>query len=165
MISNELGHKEIWHEGAIPGFISLNVWYPDDDTTIIVLDNVFSPAYDISHALAAILFGQKYEIPKEHRAIALAADGLQKYVGQYPLNPQVTFTVRREGDHLIFQATGKGPLPIYPESANEFFARRANLQISFVQGTDGKVTGLVLHETGHDVPASRISDTTPPPPK
>jgi Domain of unknown function (DUF3471) len=99
------------------------------------------------------------------RAIALATGELQKFVGQYPLNPQVVLTVRQEGDQLSFQATGKGPLPIYPESANEFFARRAHMQISFVQGADGKVTGLVLHETGHDVPTSRISDTTTTPPK
>jgi hypothetical protein len=162
---DDFGHKEIWHEGAIQGFMSLNVWYPDDDVTIVVLDNVFSPVYDISHSLATILFGQKYEMPAERKTMALAAGELQKFVGQYPLNPQVILTVRQHGGQLMFEATGKGPLPIYPESANEFFATRANLQISFEQAADGKVTGLVLHETGHDVPASRISDAAPPPPQ
>lgn len=58
-----------------------------------VLDNVSSPVYDISHALAVTLFGQKYEIPEEHKAIALAAGELRKFVSQYPLNPQVILTV------------------------------------------------------------------------
>jgi serine-type D-Ala-D-Ala carboxypeptidase/endopeptidase len=66
------------------------------------------------------------------------------------------WNARLKLSQIVFQATGKGPLPIYPESANEFFARRANLQISFVEGADGKVTGLVLHETGHDVPGKKV---------
>jgi CubicO group peptidase (beta-lactamase class C family) len=168
MISDELGHKEIWHGGAFEGFTSINSWYPDDDATIIVLDNVSSfHVSAIGHALASILFGQKYEMPEEHEAITLAAGELEKFVGQYQLNPHFILTVRQDGDQLITQATGQRPIPIYPVSANEFYAKLADAEISFVEGANGKVTGLVLHEyaNGHDMPASRISDTAPPTPQ
>jgi hypothetical protein len=87
MVSDELGHKEIWPHGTIEGFTSLNIWYPDDDAYIVVLDNANSPVLAISHALAAILFGQKYEIPEEHKATILLAGELLKYVGHYQLKP------------------------------------------------------------------------------
>lgn len=166
MISTELGHKEISHTGGIEGFTALNSWFPDDDAYVIVLDNVSSPVLGaVGRALTAILFGRAYEIPKEHEAISLKPEALEKFVGQYRLMPNFILTVRRAGDQLITQATGQGPLPIYPESKHEFFAKLVDAQIAFVENAKGDVTGLVLHQNGRNVPAKRISATAPPLPK
>jgi CubicO group peptidase (beta-lactamase class C family) len=162
VISTGFGRKEISHGGGIEGFTSVNSWFPDDDAYVIALDNVTSPEVNtVARSLTAILFGQKYEIPKKHHAIALTAEELQKFVGQYQLAPKFILTVRREGDQLITQATGQGEVPIYPESRNEFFLKVVDAQLSFVQSAGGEVTALILHQGGRDMPAKRISSEVP----
>ena len=157
VISTEFGHKEISHSGGIEGFTSLNSWFSDDDAYIIVLDNVTSPEVGaVGRALAAILFGHKYELPKAHKAVALSSDALQKFVGQYQLAPKFILTVRRTGDQLFTQATGQPSVPIFPESQTKFFLKAVDAQITFVEGPTGQVTGLVLHQTGRDLPGKKI---------
>ncbi len=133
VISTTFGRKEISHGSGIEGFTSLNSWFSDDDAYVIVLDNVTSAVVGgVAHELAAILSGQKYEIPKVHKAIALGPAQLDKFVGQYQLAPQFILTVRRNGDQLNTQATHQGVVPIYPESQNEFFAKVVDAQFSIV---------------------------------
>lgn len=161
-ISHPFGRKEIWHEGGIQGFTSVNSWFPADDAYVIVLDNMTSPQVTtIAHSLAAILFGQKYSIPKTRTAIHLPPAALQKFVGQYQLAPNFILTIRRNGDQLESQATGQSSFPIYPASKTEFFLKVVNAQITFVENAKGDVTSLVLHQNGRNMPAPKISSTPP----
>jgi CubicO group peptidase (beta-lactamase class C family) len=162
VISTEFGRKVISHEGGINGFTSFNSWFPDDHAYVIALDNVSSPEISaVSHALTAILFGQHYETPREYKAITVRPDELEKFVGQYQLAPSFIITVRRKGDQLTAQATGQPAAPIYPESKTEFFYKVVEAQISFVRSANGQVTGLVLHQNGHDMPAKKINSAVP----
>jgi CubicO group peptidase (beta-lactamase class C family) len=155
-ISTEFGHKVIWHGGELEGFTSLNSWSPNNDAYVIVLDNMTSPdVLEIGHALAAILFGQKYEVPKEHREIALDAGALGKFVGTYQLAPNFVIAITLAGDQLSEQATGQKACPIFPESSTEFFLKAVDAQISFEEDSAGKVTGLVFHQDGHDLPGKK----------
>jgi CubicO group peptidase (beta-lactamase class C family) len=165
VISTEFGRKEISHEGGIEGFTSMNSWFPADNAYVIALDNVSSPEIGaVDHALTAILFRQKYEIPRQYKAIVLGADELQKFVGQYQLAPKFIITVRRTGDQLDAQATGQPSAPIFPESGTEFFYKVVDAQLGFVQNSAGQVTGVVLHQGGREMPAKRISSEVPPAP-
>jgi CubicO group peptidase (beta-lactamase class C family) len=155
-VSTEFGHKVIWHGGGLEGFTSLNSWFPDNDAYIIVLDNVTSPdVHGIGRALAAILFGQKYEVPQEHKEIALEASALRKLVGDYQLAPNFVVAITLAGDQLSEQATGQKACPIFPESNTEFFLKAVDAQISFKEDSAGKVTGLVFHQGGHNVPGKK----------
>jgi len=156
MISTEFGHKVIWHGGGLEGFTSLNSWFPDNDAYVIVLDNVTSlDVHGIGRALAAILFGQKYEVPQEHKEIALDAGALGKFVGNYQLAPNFVIAITLAGDQLSEQATGQKACPIFPESNTEFFLKAVDAQISFEEDSAGKVTGLVFHQDGHDLPGKK----------
>ena len=157
MISNPFGHHEIWHEGGIQGFTSVNSWFPQDDAYIIVLDNMTSPQVaTVAHSLAAILFGQNYQVPKSYTAISLPPAALQKFIGQYQLAPKFILTIRRNGDQLESQATGQPSVPIYPASKTKFFLKVVNAQITFVENAKGQVTSLVLHQNGRNLPAKKI---------
>jgi CubicO group peptidase (beta-lactamase class C family) len=158
IISTEFGHKEISHSGGIQGFTSVNSWFPGQDAYVIVLDNTTSPQVAaVSRSLTAILFGQKYAIPREYQAIRLPADALQRFVGQYQLRPGFILTIRRAGDHLEAQAMAQDAVPIYPASKSEFFSRVVDVQMTFVNDAGGQVTGLVLHQGGRDMPAKKLS--------
>ena len=144
-ISTEFGHKVIWHGGGLEGFTSLNSWFPNNDAYVIVLDNVASPeVLWIGHALAAILFGQKYEVPQEHKEIALGAGTLGKFVGNYQLAPNFVIAITLAGDQLFEQATAQKACPIFPESNTEFFLKAVDAQISFGAGFRGQGDGARL---------------------
>lgn len=157
-ISSAFGYKEYSHEGGIQGFTSLNSWFPDQHAYVIVLDNMQSPVVGtVARELAAILFGQKYELPKVRTAITLPPNELQKFVGQYQLNPHLIFTVSLAGDQLTVRGTGQPSFPIFPESKNEFFLKVMDAQITFVLNPEGQVTGLTLHQGGQDELGQKIN--------
>jgi uncharacterized protein YneR len=82
------------------------------------------------------------------------------YVGQYQLKPGFLLWFWRDQDRLMSQATGQGKVEIFPKSESEFFLKEVDARITFVKGSDGKVTHLVLHQNG-DHEAKKISNQPP----
>ena len=104
---------------------------------------------------AAILFGEKYEIPSaqtvakvETKTAAIDPKIYDAYVGEYELAPNFILTVKREGDRLMTQATGQGQAEIFPESETKFFLKVIEAKLTFVKDESGKVTHLILHQNG-----------------
>ena len=93
---------------------------------------------------------------KEHKAITVDPKLLDRYVGAYHLAPNFVLTVTREKDQLLTQATGQPKFEIFPESETEFFLKVVDAQITFEIDSKGQVTGVILHQSGRDLPASRI---------
>ncbi len=59
--------------------------------------------------------------------------------------------------HLLTQATGQGRIEAFPESSTDFFLKVIDAQLTFVQ-EDGRITQLILHQHGRDVPAKRVDE-------
>jgi CubicO group peptidase (beta-lactamase class C family) len=58
------GRKRIWHNGGIEGFLAEISRFPDSEVCIIILSNFdFAPTGRIRNDLAAIVFGDAYELP------------------------------------------------------------------------------------------------------
>ncbi len=87
-IGKMFDRQVINHGGAISGFTTMINRFPDDRATIIVLgNNQHVPSARIASALSAIVFGAPYKIPAERKAIIVAPETLDKYVGQYQVTP------------------------------------------------------------------------------
>lgn len=95
------------------------------------------------------------ELPPSPREVTLPAETLREYVGEYPLAPQFVLTITETGGALFAQATGQGRAPLFASAKNEFFYKAVDAQISFQRDASGKVTGLVLHQNGRDMPATK----------
>jgi len=149
--------KTITHGGGIDGFSTDIARYPDDKAVVIILSNLESAgASRMGRDLAAILFGQPYQIPQV-RVVAKVDPALyDAYAGKYQLAPTFAITVTREGEKLMTQATGQGKVEVFPESETKFFLRVADAQITFVKDASGKVTHLILHQGGRDQRAERV---------
>jgi len=147
----------IAHGGGINGFRTNIARYVDDDVCIVVLGNIqTAPVDKISVDLAAIVFGEEYEVPKERVAAEVDPKIYDAYVGQYELAPDLIITVTKENNRLFAQATGQPKFELYPESETKFFARVADLQVTFVKNEEGEVTQLIVHQGGKDTPARKI---------
>ena len=157
VVRTEFNHKLITHGGGINGFSTSIRRYPDSNACVIVLSNLQNADTEkISHDLAAILFHQPYDLPKEHHAVSVDPKIYDAYAGQYELAPDFILTVTREGDRLMTQATGQGKVEVFPETKTRFFLKVTDAQIDFARDASGNVTGLILHQGGHDRPANKI---------
>jgi len=150
-IAQQNNRKVVAHGGGINGFSTFLARYPEEKVTIVVLRNADygSPAPGkISQDLAAILFGEKYEIPREHVAVKVDPKLFDAYVGQYELGPNLILTVSKEGDRLMATPTGQTPAELFPESETKFFLKVVDAQVTFVKDDKGMVTHLILHQGG-----------------
>jgi len=95
-------------------------------------------------------------LPVERRAIALDPKLYDRLAGDYELTPGFVITLVRRGDRLFSQATGQPEVELFPESETRFFLKVVDAQIDFTVDAAGRVTGLVLHQGGQDLPARKI---------
>lgn len=156
------GHKMIDHGGGIEGFNTELAYYPDDKLTVVVLGNINGTApQEIAADLGKLAEGGSVVLPAERKDVQIDPKVFDAYVGYFQLTPNFVITVTRNGDHFMTQATGQGPVEIFPESDHEFFAKVVDAQITFVTDSAGRALELVLHQGGIDQHAPRIEG--PPP--
>jgi CubicO group peptidase (beta-lactamase class C family) len=150
-VNQQFNRKMVSHGGGINGFNTILARFPEEKVTIVVLRNAdygYPDPGKIGQGLAAIVFGEKYEIPRERVAIKIDPKILDAYVGQYELNPNFIITTTREGDSLMTQATGQPKFELFPESETKFFLKVVDAQVTFVKDDKGAVTHLILHQVG-----------------
>jgi len=94
--------------------------------------------------------------PAPHTAITLSASALAPFVGVYEFIPGLQFDVKAADGALDITSTVGTERRLLPSSANDFFAKDVDAQITFVRGASGAVTGLVLHQMGRDRTARKI---------
>jgi len=136
----------VYINGRSPGFTTYLCRYTDDDVCIIVLGNNYVPvATNIGVDLAAILFGEKYEIP-HLKPVQLTIEQLDALVGSYKFGPGYVVPnhiIRfiRKGDKLVIrEAGGTSELALLPVSETEFFHRGYWTYIIFEKDETGKAS-------------------------
>lgn len=156
-IDSAYGKAFTSHSGGIHGFSSYLIRFPQDELTVIMIDNASSPHLaKISKSLAAIVFGQPYEKPSARKEIAVDASILQQYVGDYQLTPTFSITISLEGKALKAQATNQPEFAMYAEREDFFFLKAVDAQIEFVKEESGKVGELILHQSGMKQKAKKV---------
>jgi len=93
---------------------------------------------------------------KQHKQVAVDAKLLDRYAGRYAIPPDITLTIRREGDHLSVQENDEPKQDLLPESDVDFFSTTADDAYTFETDTQGRVTRMVLHTDGKDIPIKRV---------
>ena len=90
-------------------------------------------------------------------AIHLAAARLDEYVGLYRLTSEITYTIRRQGDELTGERSGRPSQVLSVEAADVMFvAGQPRSRKIFLRAPDGRVTGFVDRREGRDIPWVRI---------
>jgi hypothetical protein len=88
--------------------------------TIILLTN--SDDVFINSAirdLAAIVFGEKYNLPKERVSVPQDAKTYDAYLGRYQLDTDLILNVAREGNRLMGQVDGR-KFELLPKAKQSF---------------------------------------------
>ena len=158
VVNQQHNRKMVSHGGGINGFNTIPARFPEEKITVVVLRNadygILGPG-KISNDLAAILLGEKYEIPRERVAVKVDPKIFDAYVGEYELAPNRVFIVGKEGDKLMAAPKGRPQAELFPESETKFFLKIVDAQVTFVKDDKGAVTHLILHQGG-DQKAKKI---------
>jgi CubicO group peptidase (beta-lactamase class C family) len=94
-------------------------------------------------------------LPSPKKEVVVDPGIYDRYRGEYEVTPGFTIVILRRGDKLISQATGQPEVELFPESETRFFLKVVDATVDFVKDGTGKVTGLVIHQGGQDIPARK----------
>jgi CubicO group peptidase (beta-lactamase class C family) len=151
------GKDYMAHSGGIHGFSSFIMRFPQDELVAIVLDNASgSSSGIIARQLSNIALGLPYTIPKVKEEVKVNKSLLKNYEGEFELAPGFSITIRLDGETLKARATGQEEFPVFAESETMFFYKVVEAKIEFVKDSSGKVSSIILHQGGRDMPGERI---------
>lgn len=139
------GRNVVDHSGGIEGFSTKFQRYLDDKVSIIILGNIEGlDRYNICKNLAAIVFGEKYILPKKRVSIGLDPKVYDEYVGTYKHEDGFLLSIIKEDNRLFAKPDGQRKIELFPESKTEFFHKMIDVQITFIKDDFGKISRLVL---------------------
>ncbi|TMQ06046.1 MAG: DUF4440 domain-containing protein [Deltaproteobacteria bacterium] len=91
-------------------------------------------------------------------AIALSAAQLDEYVGTYQLTDAIGYTIRRDGDRLIGERTGRPAQELRVEARDVMFVPgQPRSRKVFQRDAQGRITGFADRREGRDVVWTRRS--------
>ena len=104
-------------------------------------------ARDVLERLGADATVETVEVPVET---------LDRYVGDYELQPSFIISITREDNKLFGEATGQPQVELVPSSQTQFYVTEVQAQITFVVEGDGPAPSLILNQGGQTMPAPRV---------
>jgi CubicO group peptidase (beta-lactamase class C family) len=81
---------------------------------------------------------------------------IEKYLGQYEIEPGRVITISREGDKFFFQSTGDPKAELFAQSEKAFFLKLRDVDLTFVMDDKGEAAGLEMVVRGFRRNAKRI---------
>jgi CubicO group peptidase (beta-lactamase class C family) len=93
---------------------------------------------------------------EEKKVVAVDEAKLDKYVGEYEIQPGFSIAFTREGARLFTQATGQPKFEIFAETESKFFLKVVDAQVEFVAGDDGKFNKIILYRGGQQIEGKRV---------
>ncbi|MEW5930189.1 MAG: serine hydrolase [Gemmatimonadota bacterium] len=151
-----VGNRRIvWKDGGTAGFQTFIGFDPERRVGVVVLSNTAIEVDDVGFHLIepSLPLGAPPPIP---RPVDVPASVLERYVGEYAVDPDISIVVSREGGTLFFEAFGEERAPLFAESENRFFPEAFDARITFIRGAAGAVDDIVLRAGGREMPGRRV---------
>jgi len=141
------GQRVIWHNGGIEGFHAFLAYAPERQVTVAVLSNIDNGLPDVvGTQLLDVALGRPVFLAGEQAGAPIAAAELARFEGVYPLAPEISVVVAREGDHLVMKGPTRASVLVYEGLRNghpTFAAPALQLDAEFVPGPPASV---ILHQ-------------------
>jgi len=149
-IFNKTKHHFVMHGGNIPGYGMTFALYLGDKMVIVVASNLdTAPTSRIHDDLAAIVFGEKYQLPPKWNPVKVDAKIYDGYVGRYQKtdDPKFIITITKEDDQLwnrLGDSPGASTMVLRPLSETKFFNKMFVLyEVTFIVDGERRATSLI----------------------
>lgn len=159
-VSTVDGVTTVWSAGRADGYRSFMAFDPQARLAVVALTNAATNAGvdDIGrHVL-----DPRRTVARPHRWITVSANVLDRYVGRYRFEDGNYLSVVRDGNQLIVEMTGQGPLPVLATAPREFFPEDIEAQFVFSDSGAGPAQSLVLNQDGQSWRAQRVAEEIKP---
>ncbi len=160
------GRRVLTWPGLIDGFNGTLAYYPQDDTTVVVLANSeVVPTSLLAATIGGLVYGEEAPAWEEARPAPVPLDEQVPWVGRYELtdasanelaqfgDPQTVADLRRisvvdAGDHLVLDVPNHARRRMHPLAADHYFFKDVGGTTARAQlGVDG-VRRLTLQQRG-----------------
>lgn len=144
------GSEAISHGGGINGFSTYAMRMPQEKVYVALLTNSDSGMADaalVARKAAALAIGKPFP---EHKAITLHAAALDALEGNYKVDEMTNRVVRREGDGLVMQRSGRAPVALHAFAPDRFFLKESTDTLTFNRNAKGEVEQVTVHADGTD---------------
>jgi CubicO group peptidase (beta-lactamase class C family) len=135
-----------YHGGGSFGCAAINVVYPKDSLSIILLSNVSAmPVNEMWHDIEKIIFNRPFEMPQIRSHIKI--EDPAKFSGKYESEGTILQIIAANGQ--LYAKLGNNPaFEIYAGGPLEFSGKKVNIRIIFQQDEKGNITGLQVEGRG-----------------
>lgn len=141
------GIKSIGHGGSITGFVTNEMYYPQEDTFVCVLMNFENgEVEDLSLEVAALALGKQFQ-----NEVKVEQALLEEYLGRYTLSTDKnrTIDIVQEKGRIWAKISGQRTLPLFFQSDTKFqFKNVFAAKCEFVR-ENGKVSKIVINQNGN----------------
>jgi CubicO group peptidase (beta-lactamase class C family) len=161
LIDTVFGRKHIWHNGGIDGFhATFERWVEDSLCVAVLSNNETGGAEMIAHNLAAIVFGEPYDIPVIKTPMALDTVKMKEYVGVFQIDTANYRIISYDNCQLYSHRTAGIRGRIFPEGKDKFYYESDNsITVTFVRDETGKIVKQIMHQMGVDNSVPKIEGT------
>jgi hypothetical protein len=157
------GLKTVAHGGGDAGYRSYIIRFPEQRFAVAVLSNLgtFNPG-SLAFQVADIYLADKLQpvtpktSPLDRPEAKVDPAVYDAYVGRFQFEDGRAITITKENNRLWGQPAGMQKAELFPESETKFFAKIADVQVSFQRNEKGAVTQMTLHQNGQNAVAKRV---------
>jgi len=160
-LGERLNRRVARMSGRSPGFQGEIHRYLDDDVCVVVLSNNYSGAASFMITdLAAMVFGEPYEILAINPGLEIDPKVLDAYLGHYRGDadffvPGASITVESRDGHLTMKWSMGGVSWLVPMTESTFYDRSYGGRVTFVKDAAGRVSHLIYRSSGQDYRATK----------
>lgn len=152
------GKKVINHGGNVEGGSSYFMIEPENDISVILLNNMTSTKLErIGNAILAILLDKPYTLPKPKIPVQLNETELQQYTGKFEVAENYRVNITTENGRLYLQINQEPVTEIYTAKPPLFFLKDDDMEISFKEPKEGKMSEIYLKKGLNSKSGERIN--------
>ncbi len=135
--------KVIGHGGAIDGYLTMEIYVPDQKIYVCILSNSMTASpEEYTYQVAEIVAG--ISNAKEPETLSLTEAALEEYTGVYQISDKEDRIISRKGTQLFSQRTGGTKFEIYPYEKDAFFFKDSQARLNFFRNAEGKLDAVEL---------------------
>lgn len=134
--------KVIGHGGAIDGYLTMEIYVPDQKIYVCILSNSMTVnPEEYTYQIADMVAGISTEAPA---TITLTDAQLDEYTGVYQISDKEDRVISRKGSQLFSQRTGGTKYEIFPYQKDAFYFKDSPARLTFYRDGQQKLTHLEL---------------------
>jgi CubicO group peptidase (beta-lactamase class C family) len=150
------------HNGALPGYTSDFVKFPDDGLTLVVFCNLDRARLSATvRDVSAIVLGEPWDMPVHGAVAELSPAEYARLEGVYAMADGRTLTVTKKPDLLTAAFEGRYTAGLVPLSPTRFYFPLGDGTATFSLGAGGRAASVNIRYSAEDHVATRAATTGP----